>query len=166
MPFFSALGLVFKDKKYFTTILVSTILIFSMLVYIPVSMIPGTSLSSHLSSIGQQDLSLYLILSILTGLSITFNLFLISKKAGGIKYGFFAAAQTGTGLISAIFASIFGVATCAACLTSIFSLIGVTGVFFLVDYRVPITLVAAGILLVSLYFTSQKVMGICKNCKW
>lgn len=166
MPFLAALGIVFRDKKYLTILLITTALIFSILLYIPVTLMPGNSLISHINSISSQDLALYLLLSFLTGLSITFNLFLIGRKAGGMKYGFFATAQTGTGLISAIFASIFGVASCAACLTSIFSLIGVTGVFFLVDFRVPITLAAAGILLVSLYFTSQKVVGACKNCKW
>ena len=144
MTFIAASRLVFQDKRYLS--------------------INSTNNRYVSGSISTPDLILFGTLSILTSISVIFNIFLMvrSKSLGS---GFGLATQGGASLISSLFASLFATATCAACATFLFGILGVSGVFFLLDYRIPITLGAILILLISIHFTSQKVLGNCKICR-
>ena len=161
MTFIAASRLVFQDKRYLAGFLLLAILTFGFLIYLPINSTNNRYVSGSIST---QDLILFGTLSILTSISVIFNIFLMvrSKSLGS---GFGLATQGGASLISSLFASLFATATCAACATFLFGILGVSGVFFLLDYRIPITLGAILILLISLYFTSQKILGVCKVCR-
>jgi hypothetical protein len=162
MVFPSAFSLVFQNKKYLTSFLVIFLVILAFLVYLPETSSNNRNISFGLVSLS--DLILFTALSFLTSTSIIFNIFLTNRNRS-LKSGFHLVGQGGASLISSLFASIFATASCVACATFLFGVIGVSGVFFLLDYRVPITLMAILILIASLYFTSQKVLGVCKVCK-
>lgn len=155
---------VFKDKRYFFGFILLSVLIFWLLVFIPVRSIPGNDLLFQLSIMSKAEYLLLISLSLLTSISLAMNFYLWTHQRSK-KLGLFIFGQGGVGITSGIIASVFGAATCSACLTFIFGLLGVGGVLFLLDYRVHITVFAIVILLLSLYFTSQKILGICKYCR-
>ena len=152
---------VFKEKKLFITfgVLVTASLWF--FIYIPVTQIPGNTYFFQISLFSYVDWSLLILLSSLTALSLTMNYFVIrnqikrSLRVSTVGSGSF-------GLLSGVAGSLFGPsASCASCVSALFGFLGVGGVFFLLQYRQAIVLVSILIMLITLYHTSKKVLGIC-----
>lgn len=158
-----AIKVVLKDKKYLAAFLFLSLAIFWLFIYIPVRNIPGNDFAFQLSIMTFQDKILMGLLSILVALSILMNIYAFKLKRS-TRIGISAVGQGGGGLFSVVVASVFGTATCASCVAAIFGFLGTGGVLFLLAYRTQIVLVSIVLLLISLYFTSAKVLGICKNC--
>lgn len=166
---------IFNHPRYLWIFLGLALLFFWVLVYIPVRSIPGNDFLFQLSILTVKDWILFITLSVLTALSVVFNIYLLflnKRRDSGsfahknkVKVGAALTVQGGTGILSGIVASLFGTATCAACISSLFGFLGFGGVLFLIEYRTPITVAAILLLLVSLHFTSQKVLRVCKICK-
>lgn len=164
-PIIYALREIFVHKRFLWTFLVLSAVIYWLLILIPVKSIPGNDLVFQLSLMTLKQHLLFIVLSILTSLSLTMNFYLWThKKDAKLTLSIFG--QGGVGLLSGAIASIFGAVTCAACVSFIFGLLGVGAVFFLLNYRFHIMVGAIIILVISLYFTSQKVLGVCKICKF
>jgi len=159
-----AIKVVLRDRKYLIGFILVSISTFWLFIYIPVKNIPGNDFAFQLSIMSKQDFLLLAILSLLTSLSVTMNVYPVRNKPS-VKAGISLAGQSGTGLLSGIVGFLFGTATCASCVASIFGFLGVGAVFFLLDHRVLIVSLAILLLLISLYFTSRRVLGICDNCK-
>lgn len=162
--FLSANKLVFSDKRYLLGFLVVAFAMFWLLLYIPIRTVPGNDLAFQLSILTPKDWLLFAILPILTALSIVMNIYILKHKQS-IQDGASMAGQGGTGFLSGIVASVFGTATCASCVASIFGFLGVGGVLFLLQYRTFITTAAIILLLISLYVTSKRVLNACESCK-
>lgn len=160
----SASKLVFSDRSYFFGFLVVAFAMFWLLLYIPIRSIPGNDLAFQISILTPKDWFLFTILPALTALSIVMNIYILKNKKS-IQDGVSMAGQGGTGFLSGISASVFGTATCAACVASIFGFLGVGGVLFLLQYRTYITTVAIILMLISLYFTSKRVLNVCESCR-
>lgn len=160
----SASKLVFSDKRYLFGFLVVTFAMFWLLLYIPIRTIPGNDLAFQISILTPKDWLLFTILPILTALSIVMNIYILKNKASA-RAGAVMAGQGGTGFFSGIIASVFGTATCASCVATIFGFLGVGGVLFLLQYRTYITAAAIILLLISLYFTSKRVLNACESCR-
>lgn len=158
-----AIKVVLRDKKYLAAFLFLSVAIFWLFIYIPVKNIPGNDFAFQLSIMTLQDKILLVILSLLVSLSIVMNVYAFKLKRSA-KVGISMVGQGGGGLFSGAAASIFGTATCASCVASIFGFLGTGGVLFLLEYRTQIVLVSAVLLLISIYFTSAKVLGVCKSC--
>jgi hypothetical protein len=137
---------------------------FWVMLYIPIRTIPGNDLAFQISILTPKDWFLFIVLPALTALSIVMNVYILSKKRSA-QDSVVMVGQGGTGFLSGVIASVFGTASCASCVASIFGFLGVGGVFFLVEHRTIITTGAIFLMLISLYFTSRKVLGICDNCK-
>jgi hypothetical protein len=163
--FLLALREVFAHSKYKLYFLGLSLAIFLILILLPVLSIPGNSFGFQLSIMKQSEIILFVILSILTALSIVFHIYIL-RHIKSKKVGISLVGQSGLGIFSGLIGSLFGAASCASCLTFVFGLLGVSGVVFLLDYKTPITYGAIIILIISLYFTSQKVLGVCTRCKW
>lgn len=155
---------VLKQKLYLITFIAISLIIFAILVIIPAKTIPGNDIVFQLKVIGYKGISLLLILSVLTGLSITMNLYLFRRRLN-TKTSISLVGHGAFGSLSGFVGSIFGTATCSACVSSIFGFLGVGGILFLLKYRLLITLTAIILILISLYFNSRKVLGICNSCK-
>lgn len=138
---------------------------FSLFIFIPVVTIPGNDLIFQISLLTYREYSLFILLSILTALSIILQLYIyrINKSR---KIGISIFGQGIVGVFSAFLASILGASTCAACLSFVFGLLGVGGFFFLLEYRNEITLFAVIILMLSIYFSSKRIMEDCEVCRW
>lgn len=159
----SASKLVFGDKRYLFGFLVATFAMFWLMLYIPIRTIPGNDLAFQLSILTPKDWFLFIALPALTALSIVMNVYILNKKRS-TQDSVVMVGQGGTGFLSGIIASVFGTATCASCIASFFGFLGVGGVLFLVEHRTVITTLAIILMFISLYFTSRKVLGVCKTC--
>jgi len=151
-------------KNYLIGLLILAPIIFLLLIYIPVRTIPGNDFAFQLSLLTVGDRILLVILSLLTALSIVMNIFVLRNKSN-TQNSLSMAGQSGTGILSGVIGSVFGTATCASCATSLFGFLGVGGVFFLLEYRTWIVAASIILILVSLYFTSRKVIGVCESCR-
>lgn len=160
----SAHKLVFSDKRYLFGFLVTAFAMFWLLLYIPIRAIPGNDLAFQLSILTPKDWFLFTVLPVLTALSMVMNIYILKNK-GSAQDGAVIVGQGGTGFFSGIIASVFGTATCASCVATIFGFLGIGGVLFLLQYRTYITTAAIILLLISLYFTSKRVLNACESCR-
>lgn len=162
--YFLAAQQVLSSKNYLFGLLILAFAIFWLLLYIPVRTIPGNDFAFQLSILTAKDRILLIALSVLTALSIVMNIFVLRNKPT-IQTSLSMAGQGGTGFLSGIIASVFGTASCGLCVASLFGFLGIGAVFFLLQYKQWITSIAILLFIISLYFTSRKVLGICDNCK-
>lgn len=154
---------VFKQRKFLVAFLILGTGLFWIFVAIPTRTIPGNTLAFQLSILKRSDYFLLITLSALTSLAAVMNFYILANKFTG-RTSATLAGQTGVGWASGVIASIFGTASCSACVAALFGFLGAGGVFFLLKWRVAVTIVTTILLLISLYFASLKVLGICKNC--
>ncbi|MBI4129788.1 hypothetical protein HY468_00575 [Candidatus Roizmanbacteria bacterium] len=156
-----AIKQVLKEKNRFVAFGLLTVTAFWIFVSIPVRQIPGNTYAFQLSLFSYVDWALLLLLSALTGLSLTMNSVIIRNE---IKRSLRASTvgRSSFGLLSGIAGSLFGPsASCASCVSAIFGFLGMGGVLFLLQYRQAIVIVSILIMLVTLYYSSKKVLGIC-----
>lgn len=155
--------IVLSEKKYFVGFISLAFLFFSLLVYIPIRSIPGNTLKFQLALMGVKDYALLVILSLLTSLSLVMSFYALRLKVTA-REGASLVSRGGIGSFSGVVASIFGTATCASCVASIFGFLGFGGVLFLLKYRNLVVVFAIVLLLVSLYFTAKRLLGVCEAC--
>lgn len=161
--FVLAIRKVLGQNSYRTLFVFFAVVIFWLFLAVPVYTIPGNDFAFQLSILGTQGILLLVLLSVVTSLLATFHIYILKHK-GSLRTSSSLVGETSGGLLAGSIATVFGTATCAACVSSIFGFLGVGGVLFLVQYRLPITVTAIVLLVVSLYFTSRKVLGICTGC--
>lgn len=161
---FSATRVVLKDRVYLTGFLATSAVLFWLFLYIPVRLIPGNDFAFQLSILRPGDVFLLIVLSFLTALSFTLHFYML-KNRFSVKR---ATATIGGGIfggIVGIIGSLFATASCAACVATLLGFLGVGTVFFLLDHRSLIIAFSIILMLVSLHFTAEKVLGICVVCK-
>jgi uncharacterized integral membrane protein len=155
-----AVSIVFEKNNYRLLAGFLSILFFVIYISVPVYAIPGNDFAFYFASTPLPEVGLSILLSIVMGMVFAMQIYswrnriTVAKNASVGFAGFFSGA------ISAIFAS----ATCASCISVLFSFIGFGGVVFLLEHRIEIMLVTAGIVMASFYYTSKKLTGKCKNC--
>ncbi|OGM26454.1 hypothetical protein A3A76_01255 [Candidatus Woesebacteria bacterium RIFCSPLOWO2_01_FULL_39_23] len=152
---------VFKEKIFLITFFALSILALWFFIYIPVRQIPGNTFSFQISIFTLKDWFLLVLLSSLTSLSLTMNIFVIRNE---LKNSLSTATvgRSSFSTLSGMLGSIFGpTASCASCVGSIFGFLGLGGVLLLLKYRQMILLLSIIIMLLTLYYTSKRVLGIC-----
>lgn len=160
---FTAIKIVFSNKSYIVGFLVITITLFWLFLYIPVRLIPSNDFAFQLSILRPNDIFLLILLSLLTALSLTLHFYLLRKKVSN-KGITLTIGSSFAGSTVGIFGSLFATASCAACVATILGFLGAGTVFFLLDHRKLIIVFSIMFMLISLYFTAQKVLGICEAC--
>lgn len=161
---FLAGKLVLSQRGYFFSMVLLTIAIFLLFLAIPVKTVPGNTFAFQLSILDVRQYILLGALSFLIALSLTLHIFALMHKRS-MRTGVSMAGQSATGFLSGTIASIFGTATCAYCVSAFFGFLGIGGVLFLIEQRTWITAAAIVLMLILLYFTSRKVLGICEVCR-
>lgn len=146
---------VLTNRNYLLSFIVLMFAIFAVFISIPVFLIPANSLSFQLTVFTIKDYLLLSVLSVLASLLITMQIF--TYKQAKICSPGNVATSSG----SAIVAALFGTASCSACLAAVFGFLGLGTVFFLVEYQWFIVGVAIILILISLYFTSLRLNGVC-----
>jgi len=150
---------VLSRKSYLISFIVLIFIILAVFISIPVFLIPANSFLFQVTVFTIKDYILLAVLSVLTSLLIVMQVF--SYKQAKI----YSSGKTAMGGGSAIVAALFGTASCSACLAAVFGFFGIGTVFFLVEYQWFIVGIAILIMLISLYFTSLKLNGVCESCK-
>lgn len=163
---YSATIKVFTEKIYIVLALIIAALFFGVFIFIPLVTIPGNDLQFQLSIYTRENYILMSFLAILVGVNFAMQIY-AAKKQRVLRKSLPLTLQ-GTVLsgASGIFGSIVGTASCASCLASIFSLIGLgTGsVFFVLKNQNYFILGSILIMLVSLYFTARRINKVCDSC--
>ncbi|MBI2049824.1 hypothetical protein HYT32_02905 [Candidatus Roizmanbacteria bacterium] len=162
LVYWQAFKLVFEQKSYLLGFLISILVFLSVYLYIPIKNIPGNDLMFQLSILKPKDYILLTFLAALTSVSLVMNFYLLKNKVFGASTSLVGHGALGG--ISGVIASVFGAATCAACAVSFFGFLGVSTVFFLLEYRWYIVIGSLAVLFFSLYFTSKKVLDLCEDC--
>lgn len=91
----------------------------------------------------------------------------LSMQAYCLKMKIGAARSAGVGFVgfvSGMVSAVFTTATCAGCVSAIFSFMGFGGVLFLLEHKGEVALMTSALVLLSLYFTSERISGKCREC--
>ena len=123
----------FKNKNYTFLFLASFFVFFTLFILIPVWTVPGNTLATQLNIFTARDYVVLVLLSSLSSLFITMQVYVMRLKR---KMGGGAGTATAGGL-GALFAGIAGTAFCASCLAPLFAIFGIGfgGVIFVLVYR-------------------------------
>ena len=159
-----AIKTVFSKKIYLLGFLALVPLIFLFFVYIPVKTIPGNSLNFQLYIFTTRDYVLTTIFSILLSFFLVMQIFVI-RNAMDRKSTLTSVTTGGVGGYVATIGAIFGTAACGSCLFAIVGFLGASTVFTLLKYQWYVVGGTIVILLVSIYFLSRKVNGVCESCR-
>lgn len=156
-----AFKLVFKKRTYMLGTVITAFIVFSIVIIVPVLTVPGNDLAFQLSIMPLQDFFVIGLLGILTGISIMLNVFLFHReKKGKMKKTGVMTITSGFGVMS----SFLGSVTCIACASTILGFLGLGTVTFLLAYRLQLVLLTSLFILLSIYFTSRKVLNFCDVC--
>lgn len=154
----------FKNRTNVVIFFLITIISFSVFLYLPIKTVPGNDLIFQLSILSFKDLVLFIILSLLVGLSFVLQIALWKKKRG-LKTTVKGVSSIGLSSFGGVIASVFGTATCASCLTALFGFLGIGTIFSLIEYRSYIMIGAIALITFSIYLTSRQLKKGCKSCE-
>lgn len=156
-----ALRDVFKGGKYFFIFLIAALVFFGLFVLIPVWTVVGNTFATQLAIFTVRDYAVLVLLSSLSSLFITMQIFVMwqKRKIGGVS-------TTTAGGIGTLFAGIAGTAFCASCLAPLFALfgIGLGGVIFVLEYRFYFVAGITLLMLIAMYLTARKISKMCNSC--
>ncbi len=153
-----------SKRLYLFGFLVLIPIAFLIFVLIPVKTIPGNSLDFQLGIFTVRDYIMLGILSTLVSLFLTMQIF-IFRNALSAKDTVTSLGISGAGGYVAVVGSVFATAACSSCLFAVLGFLGVSTVFTLVSYQWYMVGGAIVILLISIYFLSKKVNGVCESCQ-
>ncbi len=153
-----AIEIVLKNRKYFIIFILFTLFFLALFVAIPTLTITGNDLLFQLSTYDNSDYILLIILSLLSGLMFTLQLYKwkYGRKICNSTKSF--AGATGVG-VSGIFASIVGTAACAGCIAPIITFFGLGfgALSFILAYQFYFSLITILIIFVALYFIAKEI---------
>lgn len=157
----TAVKTVFREKRLLLLFTILTLGTLWFFIYIPVKKVPGNTFFFQISIFTPKDWFFLILLSILTSLSLAMNIFVVRRELKNTLKSS-TVGRGGFSVVTGIVGSIFGpTASCASCVGSIFGFLGVSGVFFLLEYRFYIVIASIVLMLLSLYYTSLRILGVC-----
>lgn len=149
---------------YLLFLILASAIFYSILIAFPAITIPGNSFKFQLSLMRLTDHLILTSLSLITGLNLTFHLYLFKRKRENFS-PIKSATDSMLGIFSGLVASVFGTATCGVCVATIFGYFGFGTVLFLLKWRLQIVTLALFLSLISLFFLGRKITDNCKTCK-
>lgn len=155
----SATRTLFTKRNYLWLFLAGIPTIFAIFVLVPVKTIPGNDLAFQLSIFALRDWIIMAALASLTSLLLVMNIYIFRQRRALAEAG-----KAGAGGVSSIVGAVFGTAACSSCVAALFGFMGLPFVLFLVEARLYIVFGAIGLILLSLYFASKKIVLACENC--
>ncbi|MEK6953524.1 MAG: hypothetical protein AABX01_00835 [Candidatus Micrarchaeota archaeon] len=158
----SALALCFFDGKYAFIAFLSFLLMAFFYAAIPVLTIPGNALDFFVSITPWWGFLLIFLLAALMGVLVAMQYYVIKNTKSTDK------KEVGSGFaafFSSILSGIFATASCAACISVLFSFLGAAGIFFLLDHRWEITVFGFLMVGISIYLTARRINNHCEECK-
>ena len=151
----------FKKSSYTVLFAILVLGMFILFTLIPVWTVTGNTLAIQLKIFTPRDYAVLTLLSGLSALFITMQLYTMSlrKKVEGV-------GRTVGGGLGALFAGIAGTAFCASCLAPLFALFGIGfgGVIFVLNYRFYFVATITLFMLIAIYLTAKKINKVCTSC--
>lgn len=160
---FVASKTVLSKKSYLLGFLFLMPIAFLFFIFIQVWTIPGNSFALQTSILMPKDYFLVVTLSFLVSLFLIKQTF-IFRNSFSAKTKLASIGGGGFGGYTAMFAAVLGTATCASCLIALFGFLGFGGIVFLLKNQSYVVGISLILLLISLYFLSRKVNGVCETC--
>lgn len=162
-----AIKTVLQDKEYLVGFIILSGVIFFILFQIQVKTIPGNDPRLQASIFGLKDWLFLVLISGLNSLFLVMQVYInrLKNERKQTTQALTGVALSGLGTSSGIFASIFGTASCALCVSAIFGFLGTNAILFLVNYKDIVSFLAIAILLTTLIVTSQRLETACEECK-
>lgn len=157
----AALALTFFDKKYVFIAFVSTLAMAFMYIGIPIFITPGNSLELLADATPWWGFLVIAILATLMGMLVAMQYYVIKNTKSADK------REVGSGIgafVASIMSGIFATATCAACVSVLFSFLGTASIFFLMDHRWEIIAFGFIMVAISIYLTSRRINNHCEEC--
>lgn len=151
----------FKSKNYTSLFLALFFVFFALFIFIPVWTVSGNTLATQLDIFTTRDYTVLVLLSALSSLFITMQVYVMRQKRKISGVGTATAGGLGT-----LFAGIAGTAFCASCLAPLFAIFGIGfgGVIFVLEYRWYFVVTITLIMLVAIYLTARKINKVCISC--
>jgi hypothetical protein len=156
----AAIRRVFGAARYSLLALFLSILSFFLYVSLPVYSVPGNSYGFFFAATPPPELAAMAGLSVLMGLVFSMQIYAWRRGVKAVENAGIGFAGFVSGALSGLFAS----ASCASCISTLFSFLSFGGVLFLLEHKLEISIITAGVALLSLYLTSQRIEGACKSC--
>ncbi len=152
---------VFRNRIYFLSFVLLSIILLFFYIYLPAKTIPGNSLKFQLEILGTKGIFLLAIFSMLSSLTLTMWIynFLTTKQLSA------AIGSTGAGIFAAFLSALLSTASCSYCLIAFFGFLGSGAIFFMLENRNKIVIISILLLLISIYSLSKKITEGCKSCK-
>lgn len=151
----------FKNKNHTFLFLALFFIFFVLFVLIPVWTVSGNTLSTQLGIFTARDYVALVLLSFLSSLFITMQVYVMGQKRemGGV-------GKATVGGLGALFAGIAGTAFCASCLAPLFAIFGIGfgGVIFVLEYRWYFVVAVTLVMLIAIYLTARKISKVCNYC--
>lgn len=151
----------FKKTSQVFLSLVLFFIFFALFVLIPVWTVSGNTLTTQLNIFTARDYGVLVLLSALSSLFITMQIYVMQQKR---KVGGVGTATAGG--LGALFAGIAGTAFCASCLAPLFAIFGIGfgGVIFVLEYRWYFVVAVTLFMLTAIYLTARKINKVCVSC--
>jgi hypothetical protein len=156
----TALSLVFRGRSYQRLAIVLSALLFAIYISVPVWTIPGNSYGTVLSVIPPAELAGTVLLSCVMGVVLSMQAYAWRNNAHSLPN----AGAGLAGLVSGSISVLFSTASCASCMSAVFSFLGFSGIVFFIQHRGEMVLLTFAILGASFYLTSRRIAGRCASC--
>lgn len=156
----TAVGSVFGGWRYRGLALALSVLLFAVYISVPVFAIPGNSYGFYLKITPSYEIAAIAILSLLMGIELAMQAYAWKHNIHRLQH----AGAGLAGLLSGSATALFSTATCASCMSAVFSFIGFGGMTFLIQHRLEMMAVTLALLGVSFYLTSKRIAGNCASC--
>ncbi len=156
----TALGAVFGGWRFRALALALSLLLFAVYVSVPVFAIPGNSYGFYLKITPPYEIAAIAVLSLLMGIELTMQAYAWRHNIHRLQH----AGAGIAGLVSGSAAALFSTATCASCMSALFSFIGFGGMAFMIQHRMEMMAATLALLGASFYFTSKRIAGKCASC--
>ncbi len=148
-------------RRYLLLFLILSVVFLLLFELIPVVTVEGNTPLFQLALYTPVDWAVLLILSIVSAMYITMQIFAM-RTGSKIK----GVGATLGGTFGALFAGITGTAFCASCLAPLFALFGIGfgGLIFVLEYRLYFVVAILIMMLIALYLTARKIKRVCTTC--
>jgi len=151
-----------SKKKYALIFISISAVMLSLFVLVPTWTVPDNTVSSQLTLFTPIDLGVLGVLTIVSALYMTMQVFAMRTGKKVQEVG--AAAG---GAFGALFAGIAGTAFCASCLAPLFAIFGIGfgGLIFVLEYRLYFVVGILVFMFIALYLTARKIKRVCVTCE-
>lgn len=162
MKWFFRVRQVIGQRKYGLISMVVALLFLWLFVFLPIWLVPGNDFAFFVSMTLWWHWLLLVVLALCTGLLVSLQWFVFDKtKHISVR----ASSSTLASAMTSFVAGLFVTATCASCISTLFAFLGVSSIFFLIQYQWYLVGFSLLLTFAALVFTIRRVNTDCKRCR-